>query len=149
MWKQYNCQVSNIRRTSTDNWIVNYSDVVRASPVGAAPTTSSFSTLHLASIYCANTTASRDEKHFSCWIWRDLYQRFYGSQATVQPLVGLFIPTDVAMERLKCHWLLMSINMNANQSIASIANPKVKLETLTISLKKINIIIQSSHRCTS
>ena len=37
-------QVSNIRRTLIGNLIVDHSDVVEASPVGAAPTTSSFST---------------------------------------------------------------------------------------------------------
>ena len=37
-------QVSNIRRTVVGNYIVDHSDVVGASPVGAAPTTSSFST---------------------------------------------------------------------------------------------------------
>ena len=37
-------QVSNISRTLVGNTIVDYSDVVGASPVGAAPTTSSFST---------------------------------------------------------------------------------------------------------
>ena len=37
-------QVSNIRRTLVRNIIVDHSDVVGASPVGAAPTTSSFST---------------------------------------------------------------------------------------------------------
>ena len=37
-------QVSNIRRTLVVNLIVDHSDVVGASPVGAAPTTSSFST---------------------------------------------------------------------------------------------------------
>ena len=37
-------QVSNIRRTLVGNKIVDNSDVVGASPVGAAPTTSSFST---------------------------------------------------------------------------------------------------------
>ena len=37
-------QVSNIRRTFVGNQIVDHSDVVGASPVGAAPTTSSFST---------------------------------------------------------------------------------------------------------
>ena len=37
-------QVSNIRRTLLGNKIVDHSDVVRASPVGAAPTISSFST---------------------------------------------------------------------------------------------------------
>ena len=37
-------QVSNIRRTFVGNKIVDNSDVVGASPVGAAPTTSSLST---------------------------------------------------------------------------------------------------------
>ena len=36
--------VSNVRRTLIGNKIVDHSDVVGASPVGAAPTTSSFST---------------------------------------------------------------------------------------------------------
>ena len=36
--------VSNIRLTLVGNKIVDHSDVVGASPVGAAPTTSSFST---------------------------------------------------------------------------------------------------------
>ena len=37
-------KVSNIRHTLVGNKIVDHSDVVGASPVGAAPTTSSFST---------------------------------------------------------------------------------------------------------
>ena len=37
-------QISNIRRTLTGNKLVDHSDVVGASPVGAAPTTSSWST---------------------------------------------------------------------------------------------------------
>ena len=37
-------QTSNIRRTLVDNEIVDHSDVVGASPAGAAPTSSSFST---------------------------------------------------------------------------------------------------------
>ena len=37
-------KTSNIRRTLEGNKIVDNSDVVGASPVGAAPTTSSFST---------------------------------------------------------------------------------------------------------
>ena len=37
-------QVSNVRRTLVGNKIVDHSDVVGAAPVGAAPTTSSFST---------------------------------------------------------------------------------------------------------
>ena len=36
-------QVSNVSRTLVGNYIVDHSDVVGASPVGAAPTTSSFS----------------------------------------------------------------------------------------------------------
>ena len=42
-------KVSNIRSTLICNKIVDHSDGVGASPVGAAPTTSSFSTQHLAS----------------------------------------------------------------------------------------------------
>ena len=37
-------QTSNIRRTLADSKIADHSDEVGASPVGAAPTTSSFST---------------------------------------------------------------------------------------------------------
>ena len=37
-------QLSNIRSTLADNKLVDDSDVVGAAPVGAAPTTSSFST---------------------------------------------------------------------------------------------------------
>ena len=37
-------KTSNIRRALVCNKIVDHSDVVGASPVGAAPTTSSFST---------------------------------------------------------------------------------------------------------
>ena len=58
-------QTSDIRHTLVlGNKIDDHSDVVGASPVVAAPTTSSFSTEHLASIDCAKTTARRDEKHF-------------------------------------------------------------------------------------
>ena len=38
------CQISNIEHTLVGNKIVDHSDVVGASPVGTAPTTSSFST---------------------------------------------------------------------------------------------------------
>ena len=43
-WNQIYRQVSDIRRSLEGNKIVDHSDVVGASPVGAAPTTSSFST---------------------------------------------------------------------------------------------------------
>ena len=44
-WCSYNDyrQISSIRRTLVGNRIADHSDVVGASPVGAAPTTSSFS----------------------------------------------------------------------------------------------------------
>ena len=45
LWVKYKYRkVYNIRRTLVGNEIVDHSDVVGASPVGAAPTTSSFST---------------------------------------------------------------------------------------------------------
>ena len=44
MLNQHHRQISNIRRTLVGNKIADNSDVVGASPVGAAPTTSSFST---------------------------------------------------------------------------------------------------------
>ena len=60
-------QVSNIRRILVGNQIVGHSDVVGESPVGAAPTTSSFSTEHLASTHWTKTTTSRDEKRIKFW----------------------------------------------------------------------------------
>ena len=66
-------QVSNIRRTLVGNKIVDHSDVVGASPIGAAPTTSSFSTEHMACLDRAKTTARRDEKHLSLGIRYVLY----------------------------------------------------------------------------
>ena len=50
-------KTSNISRTSVFNEIVDSSDVVGASPVGAAPTTSSFSSEHLASMDWTKTIA--------------------------------------------------------------------------------------------
>ena len=54
----------------------NHSDAVGASPVGAAPATSSRSTLHLAWTDCVKTTARRDNRYLSCSIWCDLYYIF-------------------------------------------------------------------------
>ena len=72
-------KVSNIRRAWVRNAIIDHSNVFGASLVGAAPTTSSFSTVNLASIYCAKATASRVDKHLSCEIRCVLYSRFYGN----------------------------------------------------------------------
>ena len=57
------CQTSNTSRTLVGNRIVDHSDVVGATPVGAAPTTSSFSTL-MALINWAKTTSRREAFKF-------------------------------------------------------------------------------------
>ena len=59
------CQTSSRSCTLVGNTIFDHSDVVGASSVSTAPTTSSFSTSHLASIDCTKTTTRRDEKLFS------------------------------------------------------------------------------------
>ena len=43
-WEMKYCQTSNIRHAFVGNKLVDHSDVIGASPAGAAPTTSSFST---------------------------------------------------------------------------------------------------------
>ena len=58
---------SSISRTLVGNEIVDNSDVFGASPVGAAPTTSSFSTQHLISMDWAKTTAKRMQETFKLW----------------------------------------------------------------------------------
>ena len=62
-------KTSNVWCTIVGNKLVDHSDVVRESPVGAAPTTSSFSTKQLASIDSSKTPERRDEKHLSLGIW--------------------------------------------------------------------------------
>ena len=66
-------KTSSISRTLVGNIIVHHSDVVGASPVGAAPTTFSFSTWHLASRDSAKTAAGQYENLPSVGIWCDLY----------------------------------------------------------------------------
>ena len=58
-------KTSNIRRNLVGNKTVDHSDVVGASPVGAAPTTSLFSTYHLASRESAKTAARQYENLLS------------------------------------------------------------------------------------
>ena len=55
--------MSNIRRILVSNKVVDHSDAVGASPVGAIPTTPSLSTSHLASMDWAKTTVRRKEKY--------------------------------------------------------------------------------------
>ena len=66
-------KTSNIRRTLVGNKIVDHSDAVGASHVGAAPTTSSSSTWHLASRDSANKVARQYENLLSVGIWCVLY----------------------------------------------------------------------------
>ena len=63
------CQIFHIGRTLVGNKTVDHSDVVGASPVGPAPTTSSFSTEHPTSMAWAKTITRRDEKHLRFGIW--------------------------------------------------------------------------------
>ena len=58
-------KTSNIKCTLVGNKIVDHSDVVGASPVGAAPTTASFSTWHLASRDSAKKAAGQYENLLS------------------------------------------------------------------------------------
>ena len=66
-------KTSNIRRTLGGNKIVDHSDVVGAAPVGAAPTTSSFSTWHLPSRDSAKTAARQYDNLLSVEIWCGLH----------------------------------------------------------------------------
>ena len=57
--------------TLVGNKIVDHSDVAGASPVSAAPITSSFPTGF--NVLGKDKTAGRDQKHLSCGIWCALY----------------------------------------------------------------------------
>ena len=77
-------KTSNVRRTLVGNKIVDHSDVVGASPVGTASTTSSFSTWHLASRDSAKTAARQYENILKVGIWCVLYYRLDGKPVLVQ-----------------------------------------------------------------
>ena len=74
--------ISYISHTLVGNKIIDYLDVVGASPVGAAPTSSSFPTC-MASMDWAKTMARRDEKHLAFGICCVLYQGFNGSYSSM------------------------------------------------------------------
>ena len=83
-------KTSNIRLTLAGNKIVDHSDVVGASPVGAAPTTSSFSTSYLASRDSAKTATRKYKNLLSVAIWCDLYEILDGNQANDRSqLIGM------------------------------------------------------------
>ena len=65
------CQSSNISHTLAGNKLADHSDVVGASPVGAAPITSSLSTGFKSD--CPMTTVRQEEKYYSFGIWCSLY----------------------------------------------------------------------------
>ena len=81
-------KTSNISRTLQGNKIVHHSDVVGASPAGAAPTTSSISTLYLTSMDWAKATAKRDKKHLKFASWCVLYYRFDGNSFSNRTIVS-------------------------------------------------------------
>ena len=62
---KYYRQTSNTSHTVVDNKITDHTDVIGTSPVGAAPSISSFSTQHLNSVDWGKTTVRRDEKKSS------------------------------------------------------------------------------------
>ena len=69
-------QTSDISLTFVGYTIVDHSNVVGASPVRVAPTTSWFSTKHLASMVWAKTTVRREDRHMSFGISSDLCESF-------------------------------------------------------------------------
>ena len=73
LWKINYRKTSNIRRTVVGNKIVDQSDAAGASPVGAAPTTSSFSTWHLAPRDSAKTAARQCGNLLNVGIWCILF----------------------------------------------------------------------------
>ena len=77
-------QTSNISRILVGDIIVDHSDVVGPSHVGAAPTTSAFSTQHLASMDWTKTTAGRGGEHLSfgirCLILEVLFATYIKNQ---------------------------------------------------------------------
>ena len=95
-------QTSNISHTLVGNKIVDHSDVVGASPVGAAPTTSSFSTEHLASMYWAETTTGRAANHLSVGIWCTYIRDF-----TALTIISLSDLCSTCVIFLWIHWVIM------------------------------------------
>ena len=68
MRAKYACQTANIRRPLVGNKIVDHFDVVGASAIDEAPTTSSFSTEQLASMDWAGLL---QQDGAIIWVWLD------------------------------------------------------------------------------
>ena len=112
-------KTSNISRTLIGNKIIDHSDVVGATPVGAAPTTSSSWHKHMASMDRTKTITRRDEGYLSVGIWLS-----YIRGLTVVTLVcdyagpeSLFNETEkVSHLRYMIHMLWLNIVMSARVS---------------------------------
>ena len=113
----YQCQPSNISCTLVGNKLVDHSDVVGASPVSAAPTTSACSILHLASMDWAETTARQDEKQLSSGIWCTVYYRFYGTYSSS------LLHTD-QNKQIPRHWIAMRWSHNISLAIVNKLKPR-------------------------
>ena len=82
-------QTSNISRTKEGNKIFDQSDVFGASPAGAAPTISSFTTWHLASMDWGKTNCERRWETFK---FGDLeWLIFRGLMVFYLPITGLVV----------------------------------------------------------
>ena len=111
-------QISNISRTLVSNKIVDHSDVVGASPVGAAPTTSSFSTWHLASINWVKKTESWGERHLNFVIWCTYIRDFMVYFLTITHCVHL----AMVQSQLPMGVILSMLNKDPNQLLSLWAN---------------------------
>ena len=109
-------KMSNIRCTLVGNKIVDHSGVVGASPVGAAPTTSSFSTWHLASRDSANPL----RESFKCWDLVHLILTHWGRDkmdAISQTTFSITFSWMKMLEfRLNFHWsLFLRVQLTISQ----------------------------------
>ena len=78
IFNHYYPETSDIRHTLEGNKIVDHSDVVGESPVGADPTTTSFSAWHLASIEWLHKDKCKTRwERVMFWDLVTLYWRFY------------------------------------------------------------------------
>ena len=108
MYKDY-CQTCNISHTLAGNIIVDHSDVVGVSRIGAAPPTSSFSTYHLTSMDWIKTTAEPDEKHLSLGFWCALYLWFDSTFSVIWRRMRQFI--FILIMGILCQSDVININL--------------------------------------
>ena len=96
--------------TLVNNKIVDHPDVVGASPVGAAPTTSSFLTWHLASRDSEKTATRQCENILNVGIWCSLYQRLDGTSVSTAPMsICLFIHKIFYLRGLQMRYISLTL----------------------------------------